>query len=407
MSLYAGQIVLKSRTWCPGFFEWRRPLRNFARGLRILNRTYLSKRTPFNITCAKKGDTAYIGIKGYISNWTSASSTDIEVAIKDYKAKGATKAELYINSQGGDVFQAEEIKNLLVDNFGKENVKVKIGALAASAATIFCCAFHTTAKMNSQFMIHKPTTDARGTEDDIENTLKLIKDVTARYRKAYAKKMGITEKQVEAVFAKGDYWMTSEEAKKEGLINEIEDEEEKIDAESHLQLVAAAAPHIPKPQNPINTDIEMNLSEIAISMGLPSSASQAQVDERIKALRKSETDLEALKTSNAEKEKQDRATKVKALLDEAEKSKKITGDQRGDYQKLAEANYDSCKAILDKMPEVGAISEQLDPKGAVAMKGQEKWTFEDYQKNPQAWEELEKRDPKKAGELIEAHYKEG
>ena len=354
------------------------------------------------ITCALKGDTAYI------SKWTSASSTDVYVSIKDYKAKGATNAEVYVNSEGGSVFEAEEIINLLNDNFGRENVTVKVGALAASAGTAFCTEFHTVAKANSQFMIHKPKVFAEGSEDELENTLKLIKDVTARYRGRYAKKMGITEDQVDALWAKGDYWMTATEAKDQGLIDEIEDGEEKIDAESRLRLAACGAPNIPKPQKQktIIPDTDMKLPELAASLGLPLSASQEQVDQRIKELKKSETDLTALKQSNSQKEKAEKAQKVKALLDKAEKDRKITGEQRGHYQKLAEADYDSCAAILEDMPTIEALSGRINPTGKSVAKGRENWTYADYQKNPKAWVEFEKNNPEKAQELIEAHYKE-
>jgi len=369
----------------------------------------LKKHTPLQITCAHKGDTAYIGIKGYIHKWTSASSTDVYLAIKDYKANGVTKAEVYVNTEGGSVFEAEEIVNLLIDNFGRGNVKVKIGALAASAGTVFCTDFYTTGKPNSQFMIHKPRAGSEGTEDDLENTLKLVKDVTARYRKRYAKKMNLTEKEVDALWAKGDHWMTAQEAKDKGLIDEIEEEEEQIDAESRLRLVASGAPNIPeieqKPVIPNNTD--MNLSEMALKVGLPTSASQVEIDQRIEALKKAESNLETLKTENQVKEAQKKAQSIKALLDDAEKDKKITPDQRSHYQKLAEANYESCEAILKEAPSIEAISQAINPSASKeSSKGRESWTFEDYQKNPQAWEELEKKDPKKAIELIDAHYKE-
>ena len=160
-------------------------------------------RTPFNITAKAKDGIALITISGYISQWTKASSTDIAAVIAGFKEKGITEASVYINTEGGSVFEAIEINNLLEDNF--KTIKVRVGALAASAGTYFVAKYHTTAKKNSQFMIHKPMGGVSGNEDQVAATLKILKNITNDYRTLYATKMGITEKAVDKLWDKGDH----------------------------------------------------------------------------------------------------------------------------------------------------------------------------------------------------------
>lgn len=372
----------------------------------IIVATTKGSKTPLIITCELKSDVCYISIRGYIHQWTTASSVDVEKTIIAFKEKGAKKAELYINSEGGSVFEANEIRNLVEDNFSEENVKVKVGALAASAATTFLTKYKASGKTNSQFMIHKPSMYATGNEDQIVRQLKLLKDLTSQYRKEYAAKMGITEEEVEEMW-KADYWMTAKEAKEKGLIDSIENEEEDIDPESMMRLVASGAPEIPEQKKSKPHTMKVELSILAVQIGLPADATQEQVDARLTALKATEIEAKNLKDSAEENEKNNKAARIKALLDGAEKDKKITAEQRPHFEKMAGDNIEACEALIKTMTAVTAISKQIDPKNPEAStKGQEKWTFEDYQKHPKAWATLEKDHPEKAKELIDAHYQD-
>jgi len=357
---------------------------------------------PLEITAVKKNKTAYIGIKGSIYRWNKASSMDVEVVVKGFKDDGAINAELYINTPGGDVFECTEILNIIDDNFKPENVKVRIGAVAASAGTRFLTKYHSTAKRNSQFMIHKPMGSPSGNEDEIEAGLKLIKNITQEYKTAYATKMGISEADVEKLWAKGDYWMTAKEALKKGLIDAIEDADEKIDASARMLLVACGAPNIPKIENNQNQNKHMELSVLAVKLGLPETATPAEVDAKLKEIQLQAAKADGLVKAAADQEKADKSAKVKALLDAAEKDKKITAEQRPHLEKM---EVEALTAFLGGMKSITAISEGLEP-GATAEgeKGREKWTFADYQK--EAPEAFEKLDEAKQKALVDAHYKE-
>jgi ATP-dependent Clp protease protease subunit len=362
-------------------------------------------KVPLEITAVKKGTTAFIVIKGSIYSWGSASSYDVGKVIKDFKKDGAIDADVYVSSGGGDCFEAQEILNLIADNFEAKNVKVRVGAVAASAATRFLTTYYSVAKKNSKFMIHKPMGNPSGNEDQIESGLKLIKDMTLEYKKAYAAKMNKTEDEVEQLWAKGDYWMTAKEAKDFGLIDEIEDEDEKIDATAHFQLVACGAPNIPKLENTKTNIKRMELSVLAVQLGLPSTATQSEVDAKINELKVQAASAQGLVQAAADQDKADKSAKVKALLDGAEKDKKITAAQRPQWELIANGNLDAATTALGALKSITAISAELTPGANAAQTAtQANWTYADYlEKDQTAFEKLPEA---KQTALVNAHYQE-
>ena len=370
------------------------------RGLNIM--AFKGNIIPLEITAVKKNAIAYITVKGHIYEWGKASSLEVEKTIKEFKKDGITEAELYINSPGGSCFEANEILNLVKDNFS--DVTIKVGALAGSAASYFLTQFHATAKKNSQFMIHKPMMFVSGNEDEIQANLKLLKNLTDDYKAAYAKKMGITTKEVEDLWGKGDFWMTAKEAKNKGLIDAIEDEDEIIDASTRMQLVACGAPNVPKIENTKTEIKRMELSVLAVQVGLPSTATQAEVDAKIKELKEQAASAEGLITAAAEKEKATTTANVKALLDGAEKDKKITAAQRPQWEQIATANLEAATIAIKGLKTITAISNELNPTGGGVSGEQGKWTYDEYQKNdPAAFDKLPED---KQNALINAFYKE-
>jgi len=244
-----------------------------------------------------------------------------------------------------------------------------------------------------------------GNEDEIEAGLKLIKNITADYKAAYAVKMGITEEDVEAMWAKGDYWMTAKEALKLKLINAIEDEDEKIDAASRMLLVACGAPVIPKIENNQNQNKNMELSVLAVSIGLPATATEAQVSAKLAELKAKAEQADGLLQAATDKAAAEKAAKVKALLDTAEKDKKFDARQRPHFETMANASFEAAEAVIGSMQSVQAVSDSLNPGGTgTGEKGRDKWTYADYQDN--APEEFEKLDEAVQASLIEAHYKD-
>ncbi|WKW46724.1 ATP-dependent Clp protease proteolytic subunit [Myroides sp. JBRI-B21084] len=146
------------------------------------------------------------------------SSDIIRQITDDLIFKGTKDVQVYINSRGGNVFEASEIVNQL-KRFN--NVTLLIGSVSASASTYIMAHFKSKAFKSSQFMIHSPKMTTSGDYITIENDLKLLKNITLDYVNAYASKLNKSNVEIEAMFKNGDNWFNSDEALQIGLLDEI------------------------------------------------------------------------------------------------------------------------------------------------------------------------------------------
>ena len=129
---------------------------------------------------------------------------------------------LHINSPGGSVFSAVAIANTLKNH--KAKITANIDGLAASAATIITSACDTV-KMpkNALFMVHNPITFAYGNNQDMQKTLKMLNKVKNSIIETYLNKAK-TDKETLSELMDNETWMSAEEAKEYGFIDEILDE---------------------------------------------------------------------------------------------------------------------------------------------------------------------------------------
>ena len=129
---------------------------------------------------------------------------------------------LHINSPGGSVFSAVAIANTLKNH--KAKITANIDGLAASAATIITSACDTV-KMpkNALFMVHNPITFTYGNNQDMQKTLEMLNKVKNSIIETYLNKAK-TDKETLSELMDNETWMSAEEAKEYGFIDEILDE---------------------------------------------------------------------------------------------------------------------------------------------------------------------------------------
>jgi len=128
---------------------------------------------------------------------------------------------LYINSPGGDI--AATLAVLDTMNHVKPDVSTVCVGIAASGGAIILSAGAKGKRFclpNSEVMIHQPWGGAQGQATDIEITAKHILKLRERLNKILAKNTGQPCEQIEKDVER-DYFMTAEEAKKYGIIDEI------------------------------------------------------------------------------------------------------------------------------------------------------------------------------------------
>ena len=129
---------------------------------------------------------------------------------------------LHINSPGGSVFSAVAIANTLKNH--KAKITANIDGLAASAATIITSACDTVRMpKNALFMVHNPITFAYGNNQDMQKKLEMLNKVKNSIIETYLNKAK-TDKETLSELMDNETWMSAEEAKEYGFVDEILDE---------------------------------------------------------------------------------------------------------------------------------------------------------------------------------------
>lgn len=129
--------------------------------------------------------------------------------------------QIYINSPGGSVYAGLGIYDTM--QFINSDVGTICTGIAASMAAVLLCAGaegKRTALKHSRTMIHQPLGGAQGQASDMEITVNEIKKLKKELYDIIAHHSGQTFKKVSADSDR-DYWMTAEEAKKYGMVDDI------------------------------------------------------------------------------------------------------------------------------------------------------------------------------------------
>lgn len=128
---------------------------------------------------------------------------------------------LYLNSPGGSVYAGLGIYDTM--QYITPEVATICTGMAASMAAVLMCAGtpkKRTALPHSRIMIHQPMGGAEGQASDIEITAKEIMKLKKELYEIIAKHSGQTYDKVYADSDR-DYWMTAQEAKDYGMIDEV------------------------------------------------------------------------------------------------------------------------------------------------------------------------------------------
>ena len=128
---------------------------------------------------------------------------------------------LYINSPGGSVTATLAMLDTM--NHIKPDVATVCVGLAASGGAVLLSAGKKGKRHilpNAEVMIHQPWGGAQGQATDIEITAKHILSTRDKLNKILSKTTGKTLKEIEKDVER-DFYMSSEDAKKYGIVDEI------------------------------------------------------------------------------------------------------------------------------------------------------------------------------------------
>jgi ATP-dependent Clp protease protease subunit len=139
---------------------------------------------------------------------------------------------LYINSPGGSVTAGLAIYDTM--QFVTCDVTTYCVGIAASMGAVLLAA-GTRGKRyalpNSDIMIHQVSGGAQGTASDVERTVEWMFKIKKRLIHILAQHTGKTEEQI-GIDSDRDYWMSADEAKGYGLVDEVVKSRKNIKAEA-------------------------------------------------------------------------------------------------------------------------------------------------------------------------------
>lgn len=165
----------------------------------------------------KADKTVELSIYDEIGMW-GVSAKDFIDELAQHKGKAV---ELHINSPGGSIVEGNAIYNALKRHDG--GVTSQIDGLAASMATVVALAGNPV-KMaeNALFMIHNPAGGAIGGSSDLRKAADVMDKMRISLVSTYSAKTGMDEEAIGEMMD-NETWMTAEEAKDKGFIDEVTD----------------------------------------------------------------------------------------------------------------------------------------------------------------------------------------
>src|SRR6202012_1803846 len=154
-------------------------------------------------------------INDYVANIVTAQLLFLESTDR------ARDIQMYLNSPGGSVYAGLGIYDTI--QIINPDVSTICTGIAASMAAVLMCAGSKgkrTALKHSRIMKHQPLGGAEGQASDIEITAKEIMKLKKELYDIIAKHSGQTYEKVYKDSDR-DYWMTAQEAKDYGMIDEV------------------------------------------------------------------------------------------------------------------------------------------------------------------------------------------
>jgi ATP-dependent Clp protease protease subunit len=136
--------------------------------------------------------------------------------LKQFKGKDIV---VWINSDGGSVYDASQIYTALKEHKGK--VTVKIDGRAISAASIIAMAGdEVLMSPTSVMMIHNPWTYQEGEVKDMQKAIDILTEIKETILNAYEAKTGMSREEISRLMDE-ETWMSAKKAKELGFADGV------------------------------------------------------------------------------------------------------------------------------------------------------------------------------------------
>lgn len=168
-------------------------------------------------------ETGEIVMRGGIGDYDGGISAD---AFRDVLAEHAGEdVTILLNSEGGSVTDGLSIHNAIQSHDG--SVTIHIDTIAASIATVVCCAANRVSmNSNAKFMIHRCFTAAMGNCKEFRSMADLMEMMDADIAASYSQKTGMDTSELISMMD-AETWMDANSAFNSGFVDDIIDVHDK------------------------------------------------------------------------------------------------------------------------------------------------------------------------------------
>lgn len=323
------------------------------------------------VQITQNGNKARVNIIGNISDWRNSSKEFFET-LATIKNNGVVDIEIYINSFGGSVFEANEIANIILGFDG--NVRFTLGAVCASAATIIVAQVITQKQnvsieqyRNGQFMIHNVSASLYGQIKDIESGLQLMRNLQQNAIDAYSVQTGITTDVVKTMMDK-ETWMTAKEALEKKFITGIIDKND-TSPQNLAEILNCGYDNMPESIKNMTTTNQQNLNIRHMTLEQLNHATGKSFNndaDAINYVANLQAENSRLNAERSQAVQAARNVEIDAMLEKAITAKKILPGQKEIYKNLLENSFEATKKLIDGLqpivPLSGGINNGGNPK---------------------------------------------
>lgn len=313
----------------------------------------MAKDTKYQFRCSAKAEgKAYrLLMTGFIERDNKNAGAEVLAAMERMPAGSALEVQLR-DFYGGDVAEGLTIYHAVKE--AGANVHVD-GVVASMGTVIMCAGKRVTVTKRTKGMTHRPRGGDFATADELRAIADRLDQAEEELAEVLAERSGLSLAEAKALFlpAGKDYWMTAEQMKAKGLVDEVvagnssrtvtlPDVRKLRDANDILERFAAV--HEPEQaedadNNNNNNQAKAMKKEITAKLGLAEGADEAAVERAIDTL-----------TARAEKAEQDLAAQAKAADEAALDEANALIDAALKEDRIGKPQAEAMKAEVKKAP---------------------------------------------------------
>lgn len=359
--------------------------------------------------------TAEIYMYGVIGSGLDIDANVVVAEIEKLRKQGCRNFRFYVNSEGGEVIQGSALFNYL--DRTDINVEWVVDGIAASmmAMLISNPKHKVKAARYASFMYHRVQGSCNGNSDEVRSLASMIDTFEKILIDMMSARMKTSAEAVKKEFFTDglEHWMNAEEAMRRGLVDEIISGKDITPSPKELkgskevfnfynkQLINL----IKKQKSMITNKAEigklLNIAEAEVT----DDTVMAAVKNVVKSNSELQSQLKTVKDENADLKNQIgelNKAKVKSLIDRAIAEKKFGEDERGNYTRLANMDFELAETMIGKMKGVERIVDRLD-KVSEEPEEEKGWTYDDYYKKGKL-ENLKKSNREKFNRLYKIKF---